>query len=87
MSEIFKALEKELLMSDNLQQTMLQVVLAAQEVSKDARALMHQEVTHYLVGKDIIDQLNQALLSYRKANEDYLVDVAEISATPSTPEM
>lgn len=74
-------------LEDTREQTLLQVAMAAEEVAKDSDNIMHQEATHYLVEKDVMDALKYALDRYKKANEDYIGTVDGIDATPSTPEL
>lgn len=81
------SLRKMTELEDKREQSLLQVMLLAKEVCDDAGQFMHQEATHYLVDKEYIDRLREALLSYTNANETYLGVVDGIEATPSTPEM
>lgn len=82
-----RSLEKEVQLSNRVQDTLLQVMLASKAVCDDAGQFMHHEATHYLVDKEYIDRLNEALLAYTNANQTYLGVVDDIEATPSTPEM
>ncbi len=81
------SLRKLSVLEDQREQTLLQVMLSAKVVVDDAGQFMHQEATHYLVDKEYIDQLREALLAYTNANETYIGTVDGIEATPSTPEM
>ncbi len=81
------SLHKLTTLEDQREQTLLQVMLSAKEVCDDAGQFMHQEATHYLVDKEYIDRLREALLAYTNANETYIGTVDGIEATPSTPEM
>lgn len=81
------SLRKLSVLEDQREQTLLQVMLSAKEVCDDAGQFMHQEATHYLVDKEYIDRLREALLAYTNANETYIGTVDGIEATPSTPEM
>jgi hypothetical protein len=86
-------------LQDRVEQALLQVMLAGEQVSLDAGELQqltkgergstsrHQEATHYLVDKDRIDALNQALADYKRINQEFLSGELEEDATPSTPEM
>jgi hypothetical protein len=74
-------------LEDRREQTLLQVTIAAQNVAIDTDNIMHQEATHYLVEKELIDSLREALHAYKGANEDYIAAVDGIDATPSTKEM
>lgn len=72
------------LLENTREQALLQVAMAANEVSLDAGDIMHQGATHYLVDKDVMDELTKTLRHYRGANEDYISAIDGTDATPST---
>jgi hypothetical protein len=74
-------------LEDRREQTLLQIMTAAGNVLTDADEIMHQEATHYLVEKELIDTLREAMRAYKDANEDYIGTVDGIDATPSTKEL
>lgn len=74
-------------LEDRREQAILQVLLTAQGVSSNAGEVAHQEISHYLVDKEFIDRLREAISAYTDANEAYIANVDGIDATPSTPEM